>query len=313
MHIAPTSVTSASLTDFMHDVAKRTIVNFPGPTLTYNPGILLPDEISAFMPEYDTKMIGLLTTLYDAVVPYSESRRTTGKTIKIENPVLNMILGTTPSNLLKYLPEFAWEQGFTSRVILVYSPKIGGYRDRFATTVKRDDEALLHDLECINRLEGEFFKEQSFLDKLNAWGGVGYPPEPAHPRLEHYNTRRWAHTLKLAIVSSADRGDSCHITSEDFDRAKSWLLEVEARMPLIFEKGLPTMGTAGHEALIWFIKGFNGATIREEQIKRKAMTLMPIQTINPTIDIFVQSGIISVVKIDKNNQRTFKASEGQHI
>src|SRR5882762_212497 len=101
-----TSMTMASLVDHMNE-AKRIIVRLPEEALEYHTLTIIADELSAFMHEYDNGLIAGLTTFYDCV-PYSQGRRVGDIRIRIENPQLNILSGTTPSNLLRFIPEFAW-------------------------------------------------------------------------------------------------------------------------------------------------------------------------------------------------------------
>ena len=119
-HLSPTSMSAASLVDALVE-SKRSIIRLPDPPMEYNSMTICADELSAFMHKFDDEIIGNLTTFYDVVVPYAQHRRGKEIRIKIKNPQLNILSGTTPSNLIKFMPENAWDQGFTSRVIMVFS------------------------------------------------------------------------------------------------------------------------------------------------------------------------------------------------
>ena len=154
-HIAPTSMKMASLVDALL-AAKRTIIQLPKPIIEFNSMTLLVDEWTAFMHSFDDELVGGLTTFYDVVVPYEHHRVwRKGANIKIDRPQLNILAGSTPSNLIKFMPDFAWDQGFTCRIILVYSG------DRFVgddfASVRRDvPKEMIHDLKVVYALQGEF-------------------------------------------------------------------------------------------------------------------------------------------------------------
>ena len=118
-HIAPTSMTAASLIDTLVE-SKRLIVQLPHPPLEYNSMLIAADELGAFIHKYDDEMIAVLSAFYDPD-PYGHARRGKDIKIKIKRPQLSILCGTTPSNLLKFVPEGAWDQGFMSRMILVFS------------------------------------------------------------------------------------------------------------------------------------------------------------------------------------------------
>ena len=67
--------------------------------------------------------MALLTEFYN-VRPYGQRRRGQGGLkIDIERPQLNMLVGTTPSNLMKFMPDDAWGMGFASRILFVLMNK----------------------------------------------------------------------------------------------------------------------------------------------------------------------------------------------
>ena len=72
--------------------------------------LICADELSAFMHKFDDEIIGGLTTFYDVTTPYSQRRRGNDIRILIKHPQLSILSGTTPSNLLKFMPENAWDK-----------------------------------------------------------------------------------------------------------------------------------------------------------------------------------------------------------
>src|SRR5262249_9096010 len=113
------------------------------------------------------------------------------------------------SNLLDLVKDVYWEQGFTSRFIMIYSddqPII----DIFNTPYREMPTDMLHDLEVINSLIGEFGKTAEYAAAHYNWKQNGFAvdgfPAPTHPRLASYCSRRASHLIKLSIVSSVDRG-----------------------------------------------------------------------------------------------------------
>src|SRR6266404_8384872 len=187
------------------------------------------------MHKYDDEMIAVLSKFYDNQI-YGQERRGNDIRIKIKAPQVNLICGTTPSNLIKFLPENAWEQGFTSRIVMVFSDErtIGDDFAGYDTTLSKD---LIHDLKAINALMGEFKVTEDYRTAVNNWRSLGEPPVPNHPKLIHYATRRRVHLYKLSMVAAVDRSDTLLLTREDFNRAMGWLLEAEVNMPDIFKAG----------------------------------------------------------------------------
>jgi len=243
-HIAPTSVTKASLIDAL-DAAERSIIRpmATPPVVSFNSLTIIPNEFGVFLPSWEGDFMSTLTDLWDCG-RYAETRRTKAINIEIPNTQLNMFSATTPAHLTNLLPEGAWEQGFMSRVLLVFS---GEMKHTHVFTQLHHDDALwkemAHDIKAIYSLFGEFTVSQDAQEAINAWAKSGGAPAPDHPKLVSYCARRIAHVLKLCIIASAADSDDQIITLEHFAEALDWLVELENFMPDIF-KSLKVGGDA---------------------------------------------------------------------
>lgn len=299
--IAPTSTTGASLVDALAAATKRITIH-PNPQIEYNSMMLMPDELGALLNDYDNSLVANLTTFYDVTVPYSQTRRGASINISIPNPQLSILAGDTTSHLHDLLPAGAWDQGFMSRTILVYSDDRPMVDDIFAPVEKTESEDLQHDLEAIYALGGQFQVDQEFRDKLNAWRKAGFPPAPTHPKLRHYNARRLAHLLKLSMVSSADRSDTLKITIEDYNRALAWLISAESQMPLIFDARVNVDSRAMDE-IAHFIQ--SKGEVVEMKVTRFAAERLPIYAVTKMLDLMINTGMIKA-RIDRAGVRYFK-------
>lgn len=303
-HFAPTSLTGAALVDTLA-ASKRFIARLPNPPLEYHCTTITAEELTAFMHKYDDEMVGLLSAFYDPD-PYAQSRRGRDIKIKIDRPQVNLISGTTPSNLIQLMPESAWDQGFTSRVILVYSDeRIVG--DDFAGVSRELDQDLIHDIKLIGGLSGEFKVTQEYRSAVNAWRTLGEPPVVNHPKLLHYKTRRRVHLYKLSMVSAADRSDVLLLTKEDFNRAMGWLVEAETFMPDIFTAGSTgTDSRAIDEIFHFIVVSDKGDGVPEHRIINFARERVPMHSILRVIEIMVAAGQIIPRGQDKFGQRWFR-------
>lgn len=297
-HIAPISLTFPALTDFLAR-AKRCIIRIPEDPIEYNSMYICADELGAFMHAWDQQMSDGLSAFYDPD-PYTQERRTSDIKIKIRSPQLNILCGSTPQNLSAFLPEKAWGQGFTSRLIMVFSDEriIG---DDFAIQATNKFKDLVHDLNIINGLIGQFVVTQEYVDKVNSWRQAGSPPVPSHPKLIHYVTRRHVHIYKLSMISAIDRSNNLSLIGEDFDRAYNWLIEAELAMPEIFKAGATNADGQAMDEIYHFvmINGNGGTGVDEHRITRFAKERIPITSILRVIDIMEKSGMIKRIKIDK--------------
>lgn len=235
-YVAPTSLTKASLIDALRD-AERKIVRPKEnpPVLSFNCLKICSREFSSLMPNWDNDFMAALTDIFDCK-EYSERRRTHNLNFKIESPQITLFGSTSTGFLLELLPEGAWEQGFMSRTLLIYSTervkrplfsKGGADKKKYAD--------LRHDLHIIGNLIGEFHFTETAADRIVAWDLADGPPKPAHPKLVNYNSRRTAHLLKLCMVASVTHTDSLDISLDDVNIAIDWLIEAERFMPDIFK------------------------------------------------------------------------------
>lgn len=287
-HIAPTSMTAASLIDTLVD-SKRMIVQLPNPPLEYNTMLIAADELGAFIHKYDDEMIAVLSAFYDPV-PYGHKRRGKDIKIKLERPQLNLLCGTTPSNLLKFIPEGAWDQGFCSRMILVFSDE-RIMHDDFAHVTRGVSDDLLHDLKYINAQVGEYTVTEDYRKLVFDWRDNGEQPQPSHPKLSHYNTRRRAHLYKLSMVSAIDRSSALVLTADDFRRALGWLEDAEKYMPDIFKAGGVGTDTAAMEEIYHYVLTY-GKWIPETKLVNFARERVPAHSVVRVIDIMMRSGMI---------------------
>jgi len=298
IHIGPTSLTMASLVDLLAE-SKRQIIQLPNPMIEYNTLYIAPDELSAFMQEYKgNELIPGLTTFYDTDSPYGQHRRTTGLKLKIDRPQLNILTGTTPANIMKFIPESAWEDGFTSRIIFIYAdsqPKI----DVFKAKVREMPKDMLDDLKLINSIVGQIGWDEAYAEQMQGWKSLGYPPVPNHPKLTHYCTRRFAHMIKLSMVACIDRGEAILSMSKgDFDRAYNWLCEAEKEMGKIFTAVSGSADSKAMDEIAFFVRQYpNG--VSEHQLVGFARTRVTYaNSIQKILEVMQQSGMIKCVALD---------------
>ena len=272
-HLAPVSLTFASLVDALVR-SKRMVVRLPDSPLEYNSMYIAADELGAFIHKYDDEMVAGLSAFYDPD-PYSQTRRTHDINIKIKSPQLNILAGSTPTNLLKFMPEGAWDQGFTSRLVMVFSDeRIVG--DDFAPSSTNHSQSLEHDIRIINSLCGEFEVTSDYRDAVNNWRALGEVPVPSHPKLIHYVTRRRTHLYKLSMISAIDRSNVLILTKADFNRAMGWLFEAEEAMPEIFKAGSSGADAQALDEIKHFIMTTDrGSGVSEQRIVNFATRANP--------------------------------------
>lgn len=297
IHVAPTSVTKASLADAINKAERRIVkLNETPPITAFNSLQVISNELGVFLPAWDGDFMSTLTDLWDNG-RYHETRRTSKVEINIPKAQLNILSATTPAYLNSLLPEGAWEFGFMSRVINIYSGETE-YTDIFAeldldgATYKN----LALDLADIYSIWGEFAITDEVKGAINAWARQGFRPRPDHPKLTHYTTRRLAHLLKLCIVASAASSSSREITLDNYAEALGWLTEAEHYMPDIF-KALKVGGDARaieecwHFAYQYFMK--HKAPIPEHLIVTYLGERVPAHSVDRILDVMVRAQLLT--------------------
>lgn len=232
IYLGPDNPTKRSFLDEL-EAAVRVGVN--GSTSIYCALSVACREFGVLVPRHDPAFLEDLTDLYDNPAMYTAPRSSV-KSVNIQKPTINILAAATPDFLFDLLPEVAWGQGFTSRLFFIYGSRINT-TDRNIFAKKTDSamaklsERLNHDF---NEVHGEFIWEDAAAETFNDWYNTGMKPEPDYGRLQHYNGRRDAHTLKLSMLSSVARGGFPVVKLSDFERARSWLLAAEKLMPDVF-------------------------------------------------------------------------------
>jgi hypothetical protein len=232
--VAPNNMTKAALLDVLQASERRVVVDHT-PT-TFHGLQIISSEFGVFCPAHDLEFLSVLNDLYDCPTSYREHRRSQSIQIDIPSPQLSIIAGTQPGYLSNLLPAAAWDQGFMSRMIMVYSdekirvPLFDGTAEDKGLAKRLEEDVLR-----IAALKGFMSWSREAKDLMVTWYEGGCQPEPQHFKLKNYNARRHLHVLKLSMISCASRGDSREIAAEDVRRGIQWLTDAEALMPEIFK------------------------------------------------------------------------------
>lgn len=246
-HVAHSSLTKAALIDNLSESARHIVRPTENPAVVnFNSLYVCSNELGVLLPAYDVEFMSTLTDLWDCET-YSEKRRTKDRVVEIKKPQLNMLAACQPAYLMNALPEGAWDQGFTSRSIFVYSGEatfVGLFEEMPDNT--EGTKELLDELKII----GELYGQMNFTDEakamISAWHKNGCQPVPDHPRLASYNVRRIAHALKVIMCICAAQGGGLTITVDHVQSAIDNLVEAELYMPEIFK----AMGSTSHAKII---------------------------------------------------------------
>ena len=297
IHVAPSSVTTASLVDTLQLSVRKVLHPY---FFQYNSVQVVMSELQNFLPTYESAFMGMLTKLYDCEL--YEERRRTGKVqhIRIDNTQISILAGTTPSFLSDMLPVGAWDQGFTSRTIFIFSEALEEVGEVFQ---EREDfdysnqllEDLTADLKSMMHLVGKIVWSEPAKIALQQWVNNGCQPVPEHGRLTHYNTRRSTQVLKLSLVASVARNNDLLVEPRDFNTALAWLLEAESVMPDIFRQMSTTAESRSMEDARFFMKQMSSklnGPVPEHFLLGFLKDRIPSQNLTKVIEVMVKSRML---------------------
>lgn len=297
LHVAPNSVTRASLLDVLDQSQTKTVL--PNNDFQiFNALNVAASEFGVLVPAHDTEFLNTLNDIYDNPDVFREQRRHRAqKELAIQFPMLNIVAGTQPGYLASMLPEEAWSMGFTSRLIMIYS----------ATPVKlqlfstaRPSEAhlknLIHDLTTITKLYGNVRFSPEVETAIIKWYEEGMPPTPTHSRLQHYNGRRMMFCFKLCMISAASRSNDLQVELEDYQRAMDWMLEAEDKMPDIFRD---MAGKSDKQVMddlydyLWrFYVRSHQQPVHESRLYHFLSNKVPGEKVQRVLDLCVKTGLV---------------------
>lgn len=236
-HVAPDFMTPAGLIDTMEE-CKKTWLPPRGEPYHYSPLYVLAEEFSVLMPTYDMAFVGALNGIWNNPVDHA-GRTRHGKPPKhnIEYPTLNLIGGVQPAFISSTFPEETWTTGLGRRCFMVYCGDSQPIRDPFAITegISFLEDSILTSLTKLADWFGPIDWTAEAKGEFQHWWLSGGGPVPTHSKLIAYNQNRAMNIMKLAGISVASQASpSKTILPIDFQRARAWMLEIEALMPDIF-------------------------------------------------------------------------------
>jgi len=300
LHIGPSDMTAASMIDALNESARQIVLMGDPPIIEFNSLTVISRELGVLIPAWDAAFMNNLTDIYDGFT-VDQKRRGKELHIKIANPQINLLGACTPGYLSQIMPASAWDQGFISRTILVFSGQ-RTTKDPFvdeqallASTRLHND--LLHDLKSIGTTIGAMSFTTPAAAAIKAWIRDGCKPEPAHPKLQFYNSRRIAHLLKLCMIASASRKDDKIIALEHYTEALDWLIEAERYMPDIFKSMVSGGDSAAMEEawnFVWTLYSKEKKPIAEHRVVHFLRERLPAHSIMKVIEVMVKSKMLEI-------------------
>lgn len=196
---------------------------------------VISSEFGTFIQTSKEDMYDILSDLYDGKIKHDYQTRAHGQEY-IARPCLNLFAATTP-DWLQEQPLYVIGGGFSARTIYVHETTIRKrqlyYHLHWADYVKLEKE-LVHDLEHITELSGEFRHENSEVaDSMEQWYQVS-AEEEVQKNLVAFRNRKHVHVHKVAMLLSLAERDDLVITMGHFEAALALLDDIENKLPKVF-------------------------------------------------------------------------------
>ena len=198
-------------------------------------GVIVADELGVFLGGQLKSMdlMQLLTKWYDCPKHFEYHTMMRGKEI-MDCVYCNMIAGTTPQWLKDSMPPHAVGGGFTSRIIFVYQDKpekLVAFPE-ITDAQKRMKVKLLHDLQSISKLKGQYKLTKGAREWYERWYMDVFRPETTpHMALDGYFGRKHDTLLKVAMCLSASKSGNLIVDEIELRMALKALNKNEQFLP----------------------------------------------------------------------------------
>lgn len=201
--------------------------------------LIAADEFNAFIGNGNIEFLSMLGVLWDYVGVY-KNRVKNSKSVEIQDPVVSILAGNTPTGFSLAFPVESIGQGIFSRILLVHGEPSGKKITFPSPPAPEATAAIVSQLleikrKCIGTLQLTG-TARKLLDKIyRSHNGIG------DVRFESYSNRRFTHLLKMCIILAAARA-STELIEEDVVYANTILTHTEHSMP----QALGSFGKARH-------------------------------------------------------------------
>lgn len=230
------STTRESLIRSMAESGQALVNPETGLTTMHSSLTVFSPELTVFLGYQNYTLMSDLTDWFDCAPKWEYRTKTQGND-EIIGVYLNLLGATTPDLVRSALPIDAVGGGLTSRIIFIYEPQRGKIVPApFLSDHEQELKLqLVHDLEAINKLQGEFKVTKNFVDLWIDW----YTAQDGRTlfndkRLATYVDRRQVHVMKLSMLCSVSRSSELKLRESDLQRAIQTLEQAEVKMPQVF-------------------------------------------------------------------------------
>ena len=276
-------------------------VAMPGGFVEMSCLTFLSSELGNLLDPHDRRMLDLLVNFWDGWDgEWKKSTKSSGRDV-IMNPWLNIIACTTPAWLADNFPRSAIGGGFTSRCVWVHATE----KRKFIAYPKRHmkenilalREPLLHDLELISQMCGEFTMTEEAYQQGEKWYMEHWKNPPrvltTSEHLSGHIARKQGLVHKLAMVISASKSADLRITWPHLEQALRVITAVERDLPKVFQAIFTPDSQEDALHLIQIVRQHPG--IPKATLIRTLMHRMKLEDINKAIDTAIAANLVTMV------------------
>ena len=212
----------------------------------------------------------------------------------IKDPCVSLLAGCSPEALIELLPSVAVGGGFTRRVNFVYAKDNDQLIPWPDESVSFVHEGLVADLKHIAMLSGRFDWSPGARRLFEAYYTVTRTSKEFQDEATaSYDTTRWAHATKLAMIIAAAQRDTLIIEEEDFAEATKYIDQCSETLKSVF-RAVGDSDMAGvTDKVLRFIE-IKGMATREE-ILGNNWRHMSGQILDIVLATLVSGGILDEV------------------
>jgi hypothetical protein len=224
------------------ELAKTEEVTTNGTVLTHNSLSIISGEFESFLGQKrdNTKMLVLLTDLYDCKIrPYRYRTKGAGSNV-IASPFLSLLAGTTPESLASALPSTAIGGGLTSRILFIWSEKKEKKVDvpESSPELKELRKHLIYDLTTISRIMGAYTYTPESREWWKNWYN-NYEELDANrickdPVFRGWYSRKPTLVIKVAVLLSAAKSSTLLLGVDAFEESLATIEDNEKGMQKAF-------------------------------------------------------------------------------
>jgi hypothetical protein len=224
------------------ELAKTEEVTANGTVLTHNSLSIISGEFESFLGQKrdNTKMLVLLTDLYDCKIrPYRYRTKGAGSNV-IASPFLSLLAGTTPESLASALPSTAIGGGLTSRILFVWAEKKEKKVDvpENSPELKELRKHLIYDLTTISRIMGAYTYTSESREWWRNWYN-NYEELDSNrcckdPVFRGWYSRKPTLLIKVAVLLSAAKSSTLLLGVDAFEESLATIEDNEKGMQKAF-------------------------------------------------------------------------------